>query len=288
MTDIGAHGPSALDPILSGAPHRVGIVSLVVADLDRVSDFYRRMLGLELLETSEGVARLGTASAVLLELRHDAGAAPRSARDAGLFHTAFLLPERADLGAWLAFGQGAGLQLQGAADHTVSEAVYLSDPEGNGIEVYVDRPPEAWPMADGTVQMANDRLDFSGLADMARARAWAGFPSGGTIGHVHLQVGDLAPAETFYRGVLGFDVTCRYTGATFYGSGGYHHQLAANIWNSRGAGPRPERATGLAEVELLVDPATLDAIAARASDAGGPDGRTLHDPWGTAIRLAAS
>lgn len=275
-----------IDPVLAGAPHRISKVALVVRDLDRLAGFYRDILGLRVLSQDREGALLGTNRAALLELRHDPAASPRSPRDAGLFHTAFLLPGRSDLGAWLAFAKARGIALQGAADHTVSEAVYLSDPEGNGIEIYVDRPSSLWPNDNGTIQMANDRLDLPGLAAEAEGRDWSGFPEAGIVGHVHLQVGEIAAAEAFYGGVLGFDVTCRYSGASFFGSGGYHHQLAGNVWNSRGAGPRPRGAAGLAEVEIATEEGTLRATAERAGHSlADRNALTLSDPWGTAISL---
>src|SRR5699024_6496272 len=114
--------------------------------------------------------------------------------------------------------------------------------------IYVDRPNEVWRRTDGMIEMTTDPLDLQGLVEAASGRRWSGFPDEGIVGHVHLQVGDLADADGFYRDLLGFDVTTRYPGASFYGSGGYHHQLAGNIWNSRGAPVRSDRATGLADV----------------------------------------
>lgn len=228
----------------------------------------------------------------LLDLLSDPSATPRDPRDAGLFHTAFLLPSRADLARWLAHAILLDVPLQGASDHIVSEAIYLADPEGNGIEVYADRPVAQWRDQDGQIRMTTYPLDREALL-AAREGAWAGFPAGGSIGHVHLQVGDTAAADGFYRDVLGFDLSCRYPGASFYGSGGYHHHLAGNIWNSRGTGARPEGAAGLEAVEIVArDPASRDAILARADAAGNPvatngDQPVLRDPWGTAITLAA-
>ncbi|ALN72409.1 hypothetical protein M673_06760 [Aureimonas sp. AU20] len=280
---------SALAPVLAGAPHRIGRVALTVRDLGAMSAFYSQAVGLELMEGGADVARLGAGGTVFLELRRDPAARQRSAREAGLFHTAFLLPTRADLGAWLGHAGARGVRLQGAADHLVSEAIYLSDPEGNGIEIYADRAPETWRWNGGELEMASDPLDADGLLRAGEVRGWTGFPEGGTVGHVHLQVGALEPADRFYGGLLGFDVTCRYPGASFFGSGGYHHQLAANVWNSRGAGARLQPSTGLTELELLTRPDALDAIRARLpteaarSDEGGR--LTLADPWGTAVSL---
>ena len=183
------------------------------------------------------------------------------------------------------------MPLQGASDHIVSEAIYLADPEGNGIEVYADRPVSAWLGEAGEIQMSTDPLDLPGLLQSAEGTEWSGFPNNGSIGHVHLQVGGTAEADAFYRDVLGLDIAARYPGASFYGSGGYHHQLAGNIWNSRRVGKRPEGMAGLDAVEILVrSPNDLAAIAARAESAGNAsitdtNGLTLHDPWGTAITL---
>lgn len=289
----GAGTPGRVSPgmppsLLDTAPYSVATVTLTVRDLAGLAGFYRDALGLELVSVEGHVVRLGVGAMVLLELRHEPSARSWDPREAGLFHTAFLLPSRGDLGAWLAHAAERGLRLSGAADHLVSEAVYLNDPEGNGIEVYVDRPSSEWPRAEGgTVIMRNDPLDHAGLRRAAPG-PWTGMPAGGRVGHVHLQVGALEPADRFYTGLLGFDVMCRYPGATFLGAGGYHHQLATNVWNSRDAGVRPAGMAGLAEVTLHADAATLARVQARAGDP--PNGEAgealvLHDPWGTRLRL---
>jgi catechol 2,3-dioxygenase len=272
------------------APLRIGRVRLRVRDLGRISEFYQRVIGLAVIDQSADAITLGTGTVPLLELSGDPSATPRNPRDAGLFHTAFLLPTRADLAHWLAHVGTLGIKLQGASDHIVSEAVYLVDPEGNGIEVYADRAVSYWRDTSGQIRMATEALD---IADLRRASTgvWAGFPQGGIIGHVHLQVGDLERADMFYRHVLGFDVASQYPGATFFGSGGYHHHLAGNIWNSRRAGPRPEGAAGLDMIEIIVrDPDLRSAILASAISAGiGIDHQgdtfVLPDPWGTAFVL---
>lgn len=174
------------------------------------------------------------------------------------------------------------MPLQGASDHIVSEAIYLADPESNGIEVYADRPVSHWRDPNGDIRMATQLLDAQDLLKAAEGTAWVAFPQGGIIGHVHLQVGNTAEAERFYRDVLGFEVASRYPGASFFGSGGYHHQLAGNIWNSRGAGERDPSAAGLAEVTLHVAPSERDAILQRT----GGDER-LTDPWGTIIAFTS-
>ncbi len=272
-------------------PMRIGTVRLRVRDLEKISAFYRTALGLAETARDGSHVVLGTGTTPLLELAGDPSLVPNDRRQAGLFHTAFLLPERADLGRWMDHARASGIRLQGASDHIVSEALYLADPEGNGIEIYADRPVPLWRSADGNIQMTTEPLDVQDLLASAEGTGWSGFPDAGTIGHVHLQVGDTAAADSFYRDILGFETTVDYPGASFYGSGGYHHQLAGNIWNSRRAGARPTGMAGLDRVEIVVrDRATIDVIAARAESAGSPivnetDGITLHDPWGTAIAL---
>lgn len=278
------------DTVLASAPLRIGAVTLVARDADTLARFYRDAIGLSELSREGGTVRLGVGDTVLLVLRHDPAAPRWAPTEAGLFHTAFLLPARGDLGAWLAHAARSGIPLTGGADHLVSEAVYLDDPEGNGIEIYVDRPASAWHWASvGTVVMRNERLDH---ADLVRAaeRPWSGMPPGSCVGHVHLQVGELEGAERFYAGLLGFDVMCRYSGALFLGSGGYHHQLAGNVWNSPGAAVRSGGTTGLAEIALHADAETFAAVRACCQNAGQPTGEdgdalVVQDPWRTRLRL---
>ena len=277
---------SAHEPKPVGLPEglRIGGVTLHVRDLDRVSTFYREVIGLELVAREDGVVRLGVGDAAFLDLLHRPDALPDDPATAGLFHTAFLLPSRADLGAWLAhFGQ-LGQQLDGAADHLVSEAAYLRDPEGNGIEVYADRPRAEWRWHDAgqgrRVEMANRPLDMPGL--LRAATPWAGAPHGTHIGHVHLRVGDIGEARRFYGDALGMDVTAIWDSAAFLSTGGYHHHLAVNTWSSAGAGLRDPARAGLAAVTLQVaDPAIWAGIAQRT----GVTGHSLSDPWGTVLQL---
>ena len=310
---------------MQAAPLHVGRVRLRVRDLSRVAEFYESLLGLRRLDQGAGWTLLGTpapggGARPLLELVGDARLAPRDPRQAGLFHTAFLMPSRADLGRRLPIGLHhlaagcrrprrhhepedrrrrflerigvAGARLEGASDHLVSEAIYLSDPEGAGIEVYADRPEAAWRTPSGAVKMATLPLDAQALYEAGGGAPYASAPEGLIVGHVHLQVGDTRAADRFYRDVLGFDLAAEYPGASFYGSGGYHHQLAGNVWNSRGAGPRPAGMAGLETVELIArDAAVRDAALARAEAAGlapeARDGRTaLRDPWGGLTVLA--
>jgi catechol 2,3-dioxygenase len=273
---------------LDAAPIRIGRVTLRVRNLSRASRFYQDVIGLRPLDETPCRVTLGAGRRPLLVLEGDPALRPLDRREAGLFHTAFLLPSRADLGRWFAHARARGVRLDGASDHEVSEAIYLADPEGNGIEIYADRPPAVWPRQDGTIAMTTKPLDAAGLLAAGAGGTWSKFPEGGVIGHVHLQVGDTVEAERFYRGTLGFEVTCRYPGASFFGPGGYHHQLAANTWNSAGASRRPDDSAGLAAVELLRD-AAAQPIAATSSgnlDAAGSLGRIILDPWGTMFVLA--
>lgn len=273
----------------SDAPLSIGTVSLTVHDLDAVSRFYEQTLGLQLISAEPGLRRFGAGDKVLLELRHDPKARRRSPAEAGLFHTAFLLPDRADLGRWIKHAVQARLAVQGASDHLVSEAIYLADPEGNGIEIYADRPRSAWSVENGKIKMTTQPLDIEDLVAAAGTAHWRGYPEGGIIGHVHLQVGALTPADQFYGDVLGLDVVAGSPGASFLSTGGYHHHLAANIWNSRGAGERDLPSTGLANVAMVAaDDKVLAALRDRAEAAGlavegsGKD-FSLRDPWKTAF-----
>ena len=262
----------------ASAPVEISHVALTVHDLDGMARFYTGALGLVPLEQEARTLRLGADGHVLVELRQDASARAASPREAGLFHTAFLMPSRPALARWLRHAVDRNLRLQGASDHSVSEAIYLSDPEGNGIEVYADRPRSSWHHADGSVQMTTEPLDLNALALVADA-PWTGAPDGLVIGHVHLQVGAVPEAEAFYAGTLGLPVMARYPGASFYGSGGYHHHLATNAWHSRGAGARSYPSTGLAEVALAADAPSRAEILSR----GGAE--RMSDPWGTVLTL---
>ena len=259
----------------SDAPLQVGRVVLTVNDLEKVGGFYQDSIGLQRLSGDGAEMVLGVDDRPLLALRRDRAARLRP-NEAGLFHTAFLLPERAALGSWLRFAADGGLRLDGASDHLVSEAVYLHDPEGNGIEVYADRPRDSWTRHGTEVEMDTVRLDLQGVM-AAGDRPWRGVPEDSVIGHVHLQVGDVGQAEAFYMNTLHMDRSAHVFGASFFASGGYHHHLAGNIWNSRGAGRRSADATGLAEVVLQADAAGMRAL-------GDTE---FSDPWGTRFRIEA-
>lgn len=251
----------------SDVPIEIDRVQLVVRDLDRMRGFYTTALGLAELAADGESATLGAGARPLLELHRDTAARPRDPRAAGLFHTAFLMSSRAALGRWLRYAVDTELPMQGAADHIVSEALYLADPEGNGIEIYADRPRDQWRRDARGITMTTDPMDGAGVLAAADG-SWHGAPEDMVVGHVHLQVGDLAAAEAFYAQQLGFDVTYRLPGALFLGAGGYHHHIATNVWNSRGAGPRAPGTTG------------LEAVVLRAESGAAP---VTQDPWGIRI-----
>ncbi len=273
------------------APYHIGTVTLRVNDLAGLTAFYRDSIGLQVIAETAEATDLGVDGAVLVRLERGA---TRPASAAGLFHLALLLPSRAELADWLAHAATIRLPLEGASDHLVSEAIYLSDPEGNGIEIYRDRPRADWPRRDGAIQMATQRLDLQALLAEARPGRYGGMPSGTRMGHIHLRVGDTAAAEAFYAGALGFELMVRYPGASFLASGGYHHHIAGNVWNSRGAGPRQPGEAGLAAFEIVArDTADFDAMRGRILSAGGREAEagavaTIDDPWGNRLVLVAA
>lgn len=260
----------------STAPVSIESVTLAARDLPALLAFYRDVVGLAVLEETREHAKLGVGETLLLELVSRPDALPDDPREAGLFHTAFLLPSRRDLGRWLVHAQKQGAPVQGASDHIVSEALYLSDPEGNGVEIYVDRDPSEWNWQNGLVEMATHPLGREFLDEaLAEGREWDGAPQGTVIGHVHLRVGDIAKAEDFYLGTLGFAKAAVYPGASFVSTGGYHHHFGLNVWSSAGSPPRTADRTGLVRVDL-------------ADRREGAEARDLTDPWGTHIRLVAA
>ena len=254
----------------------IGTVRLTVRDLGRSRSFYERVIGLPASPPFGG----------LLELHGDASAPPLNRRATGLYHFAILVPSRADLADSLKRIAAAGWPLSGASDHLVSEALYLSDPDGNGIEIYRDRPREEWPERDGQLQMATIALD---LDDLARASPGddvpATVPAQTRIGHVHLQVSDLDEAERFYGGKLGFDVTVRgYPGALFFSAGGYHHHIGVNTWHSAGSAQPEPGAVGLRNFDVVLPGA--GALAETLQRVGGNP--FVHDPSGIGMRLTAA
>jgi catechol 2,3-dioxygenase len=256
-------------------PLHIGAVTLRARDMAALAGWYEETLSLDRIAAAADRVSLGSGGVPYLHIdaAPDGTLAPDGA--AGLFHTAFLLPDRASLGRWFLRTHGLGAAFEGASDHAVSEAFYLSDPEGNGIEVYHDRPRAQWRKEpDGDIFMTTARMDVNAVVAEGRERGVGEgrFPAQARIGHVHLKVGDAAEAEQFYAQALGLEVMARRAPhAVFMASGGYHHHLAVNTWMSRGAGRRPEGALGLAEV-------AFEATDSRAAIA-------VEDPWGNRVRV---
>ncbi len=281
----------------------VGPVRLQVADLERSLEFYRRTLGLLELERGESSAVLGAggedgrtvALVALRERRGARAAAPRGRL--GLFHFALLLPDRASLGRFVLHLEAIGAPA-GAGDHLVSEAFYLSDPDGLGIEVYADRSRDRWRRIGRELRMATDPVDVRSLVREAGSAPWTGMPDGTVMGHLHLHVGDLAAATRYYSEALGFDRTVwEYPGALFFAADGYHHHLGTNLW----AGPaaRPPEAGDAQLLEWTLELPDAEALRAATESlegagypvervgAGAESGIVTRDPWGTALRARA-
>lgn len=271
----------------------IGLVTLRVAQLARSLAYYVDILGFQVKEETSGTVLLGAEDGpALLRLQEVAGIPPQPRSSSGLYHVAILLPSRTDLGRFLLRAAEAGLEI-GQGDHLVSEALYLSDPDENGLEVYRDRPRSEWKLQNGQVQMGTGPVDIRGLIAEARrsGRPWEHMPAGTTVGHIHLRVGDIAQAKDFYHGTLGFDVMQQMPGALFISAGGYHHHIGLNNWESRGAGPAPQDTAGLQVYEILVpDRAALKPIQERLTARGVSyqelsDGLSLVDPWQNRILL---
>jgi catechol 2,3-dioxygenase len=281
---------AVIDPATS-----MGTVRLTVSDIARSRAFYEQAIGLSASDEQDGSLSLGVAGErALVELHADSSAPAIDRRATGLFHLAILVPSRIDLAFALARLAEARWPLDGASDHLVSEALYLSDPDGNGIEIYRDRPREEWQRVDGQLAMSTLPLDLQSIhAEIGDAPAVQPLaPSGTRIGHVHLQVSDLGEAEEFYSGILGFEVTVRgYPGALFVSAGGYHHHLGLNTWHSLGASPPPPGSIGLRSFEItLPDQEELDRVLARVQAAGVPSepltrGSLIRDPAGNGALL---
>jgi catechol 2,3-dioxygenase len=269
----------------------MGPVELTVADLDRSLDYYARAIGLRELERADGAARVGADGRELLRLVEEPGARP-APHATGLFHFALLVPAREDLARWLAHAARDRVPLSGLSDHDVSEALYLRDPDGHGIEIYADRPRSTWEGEVGE-RLTTEPLDVDSLLGVLEDPATApfdGLPAGTTMGHVHFQVADVPEAVGFYRDVIGLDLMASLgASAGFLSAGGYHHHVGVNSWNSRGASPPPPGAAALREATILVpDAAERDAVLARAAEAGTDvaDG-VVRDPSGNALRIVA-
>lgn len=286
----------------------MGAVDLLVRDLDVMTAYYAEGIGLDVLENRGDTVVLGRSGQVVMRLKHTPGLPGFHRGDAGLFHTAILFDTPGDLAASVfSTARHAPRSFTGTADHLVSEAFYFDDPEGNGVELYTDRPRDQWVSAGGgQIKMAslpldpNDYLQTHLPRSVVEGGVQHGRIDGAHVGHVHLQVGNIPEGEAFYSGVLGFDVTARMGNqALFISAGGYHHHVGLNTWNSAGAGPRAA-SLGLESLSIEVPtPGDLDALAHRLEGAGleferrsdaAHAGASLltDDPWGTTIEISAT
>jgi catechol 2,3-dioxygenase len=284
-------------PFALTTPMHVGQACLRVRDLDLVAGYYRDMLKLEDISRDKDRIVLGAGGVALLHLEHRPNAPIEDMQSAGLFHIAYLMPSRADLARWLVHIAMRRVPVTGFADHSVSEAIYLNDPEGNGIEVYADRPRDSWAWNGDVVTMGTHQLnvdDILSLADTTRD-TYTAVPANLRIGHIHLKVGNIGQGFQFYGTGAGMASTRgNRPDAAFLSSGRYHHHVAINSWNSEGAGPRDPASTGLDWFSLRVkDRQMLDERIEGFLQAGfkaekSGDAAVLTDPWGTTVRLTLS
>ncbi len=275
---------------------RLGPVRLEVADLDRSVNYYQQVVGLRPLERSGALATLSAQhdATPLVELTERRGATPVPRRGRlGLYHFALLLPGRAELGRFLAHLTAIGVY-PGMSDHLVSEALYLTDPDGLGIEVYADRPRSTWRVEGGSIAMATDPLNVKDLLAATENTRWTGAPAGTRMGHVHLHVGDLEQAEAFFHVGLGLDrIRLGFPGALFLSAGGYHHHLGTNTW-APGAPSAKEGDARLLEWSIRLPQVEQVEGAVQSLRAGGyevtREGKdaVAHDPWGTRMRITAT
>lgn len=274
----------------------LGYVHLNISDFDKSLPFYQEVLGFRVHHREGDTAYLGAGEADILVLTERHGAAhPGFAT--GLYHFAVLVPSRLHLARSLKRLAATEYPLQGFADHLVSEAIYLADPDGNGIEIYRDRPRTEWYDAQGKIKMASDPLDVRGvLAELnGNDGAWSGLSAGTKLGHMHLQVANVGAAQEFYTNILGFDLIMRYgPSAAFISAGGYHHHIGMNTWNSAGAPPPPPESIGLRNyVVRLPNLEELGKVLDRVHAAGVPieeqdDGLLVRDPSQIAVVLTAT
>ncbi|MBM2841458.1 MAG: Glyoxalase/bleomycin resistance protein/dioxygenase [Bacteroidetes bacterium] len=244
----------------------IGSLDLRISNLDRALAFYCGLLGFREIGRDGSAVRLSASGGepyhiALTELR---SAKQKPHRSTGLFHVAFLYPSRKTLAIALSRLTEREFPLQGAADHGVSEALYLADPDGNGIELYVDRPRSEWPMQGTQLAMVTEPLNVQSLLDEVDSYQWNGIHPETRIGHVHLQVSNLVKSREFYCDVLGFEITqSSYPGALFIASGGYHHHIGMNVWSSFGAPPPPPDAVGLISFRIVTSGGYLPQVASR-------------------------
>ena len=285
-------------PVSSGSTSihpgtNIGVVTLRVANLERSRRFYEGILAFQPLAEEPGKVVLGGQDKQpLLELIEVPGAAPQPHRATGLYHVAILFPTRPDLGRELLRLIEVGWQI-GQGDHLVSEALYISDPDGNGLEIYQDRPRSTWQWANGSVKMASDPVDIRGLVEDGthKAEAWDVIPAGTRVGHIHLQVGNIPETRRFYHDVLGFDVTAQLPGALFVSAGGYHHHIGLNTWQSQGGKPTPANHAGLQKYVIAIptreglQEVKNRLVAHNVSFEEQEDTIRVNDPWSNQIVL---
>lgn len=278
-----------------GSPNTyVDHVHLYVQDLERSIRYYQEVIGFQVLSrTGNAAALTADGKRALVTVEQPEFVMPKPRRTTGLYHFALLLPSREHLAQIVLHFSELGIPL-GSSDHLVSEALYLNDPDGNGIEIYRDRDPSEWHWRQGEVDMAVDPLDFRGLLAGVERKPWSGLPAETIMGHIHLHVSRLDEAENFYVEGLGFDVVNRYGGqALFISTGRYHHHIGLNTWNGVGAPAPPANSTGLHEYTLVYpDRATIEQVANRLNGLGASvsesDGVVFAvDPSGNRIRLIA-
>jgi catechol 2,3-dioxygenase len=272
----------------------LGPVALTVADRGRSLTFYHDVLGFRPLEGSDGLALTADGATPLVQLTVLPGARPKPPRATGLYHFAILVPDRAALGRSLRRLAEVQYPLDGASDHGVSEALYLADPDGNGIEIYTDRPRAEWPFSGEHLQMTTLPLDLAPLFEATQGQPWEGLELTTRIGHVHLHIANLQQAEAFYCDILGFDLMQHYgSSAAFVSAGGYHHHIGLNTWAGVGVPPPPPGSAGLRHFTLVLpDTAARDRVVQRLSDTGvvtepQDTGVLVRDPSGNQVRLVS-
>ena len=274
----------------------VGQVNIKVQSLERSLAFYQETIGFKVYEKTEKSAKLtADGKTVLLSIEQPSDVIPKRGRTTGLYHFAILLPDRTDLAKILKHFLQTGYPLQGASDHLVSEALYLADPDGNGIEIYIDRPASKWEWKGQEVVMATDALNAENLLTEGMEETWKGLPEGTVMGHIHLHVAELVKIEEFYTKGLGFEVVSRYgPQALFISTGKYHHHIGLNTWNGTGAPKPPANSVGLESFSLVLpDEASLKETVARLKEIGAPvseeNGMSITtDPSGNRINLVTA
>lgn len=283
--------PTVLTPSALPDETRMGVVELMTADLAGMRSFYADAVGLDVLTETDERLSLGSRGEELLTITQAEGRAPDEPSGAGLYHSAILYPDRESLArALVGVATVAPSSYAGSADHAVSLAFYFADPDGNGLELYVDTPRDEWVWEDGLVQMGSAPLDPDAFIQ-EHLDETSNEPAAG-MGHVHLRVGDLQAARAFYADTLGFAVTAQTDGALFFAAGGYHHHLATNTWHSEG-GTERAGTLGLDAFTVRVgDETALRAVADRLAEAGAEFTHTagrldVEDPWGNTVRLLA-